>query len=112
MIESENTPNTRQEPNFESWVGDEERMHERRRQIVSRAIEYGQAGWMFAPAFTWGDSKNQEHSVIALATLVSQGYLASDLDNPHFIRVTEAGQAWYQAQAEAAQAEADMHVHQ
>lgn len=83
------------EPNFDSWGADGEYMHEFRIGMVARAAASGAQGWQFAEEMAGRAYRcARRDEVTVLASLITQGYLASDLDNPHIVRITDAGHEW------------------
>lgn len=96
------------EPNFETWgAGGEPAMHEHRLGMMRRAAEFGERGWLFADEFTHGHPEYKRANGTVLVTLVQQGYLAVDMDNPRIMRATEAGLVWMQQMTDQVQASVD-----
>jgi hypothetical protein len=87
------------EPNFKDWVAEEAGMHERRRHIMIRAGQFGAEGWPFADDMAGTDDPGtRKNGLIALVTLVGQGHLAVDMDNPRLLHITETGNDWLEHQ--------------
>ena len=90
------------EPNFSSWGNSEPEMQGGRIQMMGRAASFGEGGWLFADEMSgnWYPSTRRDQLII-LTTLVTQGFLESDLSNPNILRATEDGINWLTAQTSA-----------